>query len=154
MHMLFFIVVEISMMRGSRSTCKSGNILRFCVGTIGWQRSSLRLGASPAEGAAPGGPLMWLGSRLGSALLTLRQTTSFPRVIQRPSKGSIWKRNAASSMTQTALLRPLILLLFFLLDGETNVSELQPPGNARSKSQQPLCFSPSPANAFRSQNGK
>ncbi|GAB5568646.1 cyclic AMP-responsive element-binding protein 5 isoform X5 [Prionailurus iriomotensis] len=37
-------------------------------------------------------------------------------------------------------------------DGETNVSELQPPGNARSKSQQPLCFSPSPANAFRSQN--
>nr|XP_031310965.1 cyclic AMP-responsive element-binding protein 5 isoform X1 [Camelus dromedarius] len=37
-------------------------------------------------------------------------------------------------------------------NGETNVSELQPPGNARSKSQQPLCFSPSPANAFRSQN--
>ncbi|EPQ05707.1 hypothetical protein D623_10034013 [Myotis brandtii] len=38
-------------------------------------------------------------------------------------------------------------------NGETNVSELQPPGNAGSKSQQPLCFSPSPADAFRSQNG-
>ncbi|KAK2497448.1 hypothetical protein MC885_010163 [Smutsia gigantea] len=39
-------------------------------------------------------------------------------------------------------------------NGETNVSDLQPPGNARSKSQQSLCFSPGPANAFRSQNGK
>ncbi|KAL0619245.1 hypothetical protein AAY473_011926 [Plecturocebus cupreus] len=38
-------------------------------------------------------------------------------------------------------------------NGETNVSELQHHGDARSKSQQPLCFSPSPANAFRSQNG-
>ncbi|KAL4669345.1 hypothetical protein H8959_007899, partial [Pygathrix nigripes] len=37
-------------------------------------------------------------------------------------------------------------------NGETNVSELQHHGDARSKSQQPLCFSPGPANAFRSQN--
>lgn len=55
-------------------------------------------------------------------------------------------------MTSTAFLQLLILLLSFLLDGETNVSDLQPPGNARSKSQQSLCFSPGPANAFRSQN--
>lgn len=48
----------------------------------------------------------------------------------------------------------LLTLAFLLLDGETNVSELQPSGNAGTESQQPLCFSSSPAIALRNQNGK
>lgn len=154
MHMLFFLVIEISMIRGSRSACKSGNILYFCLGMI-YTTAPFSLARNISCRRCSFG---WFFDVVGfKAQEHIAHPSPNHKLLQsysRNSKGSIWKRNAALSMTQTAFLRPLILLLFFLLDGETNVSELQPPGNARSKSQQPLCFSPSPANAFRSQNGK
>lgn len=64
------------------------------------------------------------------------------------------RKSTALSNDLDCLLQTSNSFLSFLLDGETNVSELQHHGDARSKSQQPLCFSPGPANALRSQNGK